>query len=227
MPTKKPTPKGKVTTVREHPRHVPVSRKNPNGITIVDKHPRRLPGTYLDPDEITSTFKTYERKGIKYPTAGKITEFKTSDDYDDLIAIWTDFFNKKLGVNPPLDPDVVKALIASESSFRKDPKENKLAFGITQITKQTFKIVQDPSGEAKDFVFNKIRLKDLRDPNIAIPIAARWLSRKKFIARSKLKREPTDEEIILEYKGLLNSSTDFKDSALTNFRKYYGLLKKK
>lgn len=91
--------------------------------------------------------------------------------------MWTDYFNKKFNSNPPLDPDVVKALIASESGFRLDPKENKIAFGIAQITKPTFKILQAPDGETKDFIFKKIRQKDLKDPNIAIPLAVRWLHR--------------------------------------------------
>ena len=50
----------KTTHVREHPRHVPVSKKNPLGITIVDQHIRRLPGTYLDVKEIENIFKTYD-----------------------------------------------------------------------------------------------------------------------------------------------------------------------
>ena len=40
--------KKKVTTVKKHSRKVPVSKKNPTGVTIVGKHPRRLDGTYLD-----------------------------------------------------------------------------------------------------------------------------------------------------------------------------------
>jgi len=40
--------KKKVTTVKKHSRKVPVSKKNPTGVTIVGKHPRRFDGTYLD-----------------------------------------------------------------------------------------------------------------------------------------------------------------------------------
>ncbi len=40
--------KNKIATIKEHPRKVPVSKKNPDGITIVDKDPRRLDGTSLD-----------------------------------------------------------------------------------------------------------------------------------------------------------------------------------
>jgi len=191
----------KITNVRKHPRHVPVSEKNPYGITIVDQHIRCLRGTYLDSGEIDSVFKNYNRKNLIWPTAGKLDNYKNCDKYDELIAVWTDYFNKRFGIDPPIDPDVLKALIASESSFRLDPLENRTAFGIAQITKATLKILQDPNGESKDFIFRKIRQKDLKDPSIAIPMAVRWLCRKNETARSKLGRTPTSEELILEYKG--------------------------
>lgn len=219
----------KITTVREHPLHVPVSEKNPTGITIRDRHLRRLKGTYLDADEIGSTLQGYNRKGIAYPTKGRLTEqYKNADKYDEVIAVWTDYFNKKFNADPPLDPDVVKALIASESSFNPDPLGNrKIALGIAQITKKTFKILLDPKGEAKEFIFKDIRQKDLADPNISIPMTVRWLHRKRETAASKLKRAPNHEEVILEYKGLLKSSTKLKDEALEIYRSHYGLLKKK
>ena len=220
--------KKKIIIVREHPLHAPVSKKNPTGMTIRDHHLRRLPGTYLDPEEINSIFKNYDRKGIVYPSKKRLTEYyKEADKYDELIAVWTDYFNKKFNSNPLLDPDVVKALIASESGFRLDPKENKIAFGIAQITKSTFKILLDPGGETKDFIFKKIRQKDLKDPSIAIPLAVRWLHRKKTIAKSKLGKEPNHEEIILEYKGMLKSKTDLKKKALGNYKERYEKLKTK
>ncbi len=217
----------RVTTVREHPRHVPVSEKNPDGITVVDRHIRRLKGTYLDPDEIDSVFKDYDRKGLRWPTPGMLDEYKNADKYDELIAVWTDYFNKKFGIDPPLDPDVLKALVASESGFRLDPPENKTAFGIAQITKATLKILQDPNGEAKEFIFSKVRQKDLKDPKVVFPMAVRWLLRKRATAMNKLGRAPNAEELILEYKGLLKSGSQYKLNALNKFRGAYGKLKKR
>ena len=221
-------PSKKITTVREHPMHVPVSEKNPTGITIRDRHLRRLKGTYLDAPEIESIFKDYDRKGIVYPAKGILKQYKDADKYNEVIAVWTDYFNKKFNADPPLDPDVVKALIASESSLNPDPLKNrKIALGIAQITKKTFKILLDPMGEAKEFIFKDIRQKDLADPNVSIPMAVRWLHRKKVTAASKLKRAPNHEEVILEYKGLLKSSTKLKNDALEIYRSHYDLLKKK
>ena len=156
-----------------------------------------------------------------------MSKYKNADKYDEVIAVWTDYFNKKFNAKPPLDPDVVKALIASKSGFRADPPENKTALGITQITKDTLKIMQDPNGETKDFIFRDIRQKDLKDANIAIPLGVRWLFRKRETAMNQLKRVPDHEELILEYKGLLKSKTDYKNQALKKFREDYADLKKK
>ena len=54
--------KKKTTIVREHPMHVPVSKKNPLGTTIRDRHIRRLKGTYLDLIEIEEILKITTRK---------------------------------------------------------------------------------------------------------------------------------------------------------------------
>tara|TARA_B110001454_G_scaffold218991_1_gene249155 strand:+ start:193736 stop:194404 length:669 start_codon:yes stop_codon:yes gene_type:complete len=215
----------KVTTVREHPMHVPVSEKNPTGITIRDQHERRLKGTYLDSGEIEDVFKNYDKNSIVYPTKNKLTQ-PNSDKYDDAIAVWCDYFNKKFNTNPPLEPNVVKALFASESDFKVDPK-NPSATGIAQITPETLKALQDPNGEVKEFVFKNIRKKDLKNPDVAIPMAIRWLSRKKRLAEGKLGRAVTAEEIILEYKGLLKSKSEFKEKAIKKFRKEYGKLTEK
>lgn len=215
----------KVTTVHEHSRRIPVSKKNPTGVTVIDQHLRRLPGTSLDATEIDKLTQSYNRKKLAYPTAGKLRRYRNADQYDDVIAIWVDYFNNKFREDERLDPDVIKALIAGESGFRIDPKENRTALGIAQITRPTLKLLQDPTGEAKDFIFTEMRLKDLKNPAIAIPLASRWLFRKKTTAKSKLGREPTHEEIILEYKGLLRSSSALKTKALKIYRKHYAELK--
>lgn len=217
----------KTVRVREHPRVVPISKKNPRGITIVDEHPRRVPGTYLDVFETISIFRKRTTQNFVRPTAAKLPDYKKSDTYDEPIGFWVNYFNEKLSPGNSLDPDVIKALIASESSFMAHNPKNKKATGITQITRQTWKIVQDPKGEAKDFTFSKVRLKDLKDPRIAIPIGVRWIYHKKKLAAGKLGREPSHEEIILEYKGLLKSNTEYKNRALSSYRDAYAKLKSK
>lgn len=86
---------------------------------------------------------------------------------------------------------MIKALIASESGFNPNPPKNKIAIGITQITKETLKALQNPKGELKEHLFKGILQKDLLVPEIAIPLMVRWLARKKETAKVKLQREPT------------------------------------
>ena len=216
----------KTTIVRDHPRRVPVSRKNPAGITIVDQHSRRVRGPSLDGAAIRAITKTHLRTGLTYPTPGRLQQYKNADKYDDLIAVWTEYFNKALQAEPSLEPDLIKALIASESGFDAAPK-TRVALGISQITKETLSALQDPDGETKEFTFKKIRQKDLKDPSIAIPLAIRWLIRKQRTAANRLGRKPSPEEVILEYKGLLKSTTIYKERALANFRKHYAALRSK
>ena len=214
----------KATKVRTHPRHVKVSAKNPTGITIVDEHLRKLPGAYLDEKEIYKIANGYSLKKVLKPSSNLLSR-PDENIYNDLIGIWTDYFNKLFSIKPPLDPDMVKALIGSESDFKINPK-NPLAIGIAQITKETLKVVQDPKGEVKDFIFVKISQKDLKNPDVAIPIAIRWLAHKKTLAGKKLGRTADHEDIILEYKGLLKSKTKYKDNALKKYKEFYAKLKK-
>lgn len=122
----------KVTTVHTHPRHVKPSLKNPKGITIVDQHLRRLPGTYLDEKEIYKVANGYSLKNVLMPAKNKI-DMANSDLYDAQIALWTDYFNNLFKIKPRLDPDMIKALMASESSFHTNARTPQ-AIGITQIS---------------------------------------------------------------------------------------------
>jgi hypothetical protein len=223
---KKPAKKTQTIRVRQHTMRVPVSKKNPTGKTIRRAHNRNI--QFLTKEDLQKIFAGYNRSKIQFPTAGKL-EAKNADLYDELIAIWCDYFNKLFPPTPPeapLDPDVIKALISSESDFRLDPPNPK-AIGIAQITPQTWKLIQDADGELKDHIFSGILKRDLKDPAVAIPVATRWLIQKRNLARSKLGRAPTPEEFILEYKGLLKSDSAYKDNALAKFRGEYDALKKR
>lgn len=224
---KKSEKKKKVIRVRTHPRRYKSKKSGATEITIVDEHPRVIDKKVLTPSELLEIFNSYNQKGLVFPTSDDLEYKKNGLKYDALIAVWTDYFNKIHSADAPIDPNVVKALIGSESGFQDDPLGNDEAFGIAQITLQTLGILLNPKGEAKDFIFKNILEKDLKNPAIAIPLAIRWLHRKKRTAKSKLGREPNAEELILEYKGLLKSRSKYTDSALKKFRKLYAKLSKR
>lgn len=211
--------KKKSVIVREHPRRVPISKKNPKGITIVDRHMRYIEGQYLDKQMIYEIFNNYKKINLIYPTKGKL-KITSEDLFDDQIAVWVDYFNKKIKLKDPIDPNMIKALIASESAFNTNAI-NKQAIGLTQITTDTLKILQDLKGESKDFVFKNILKKDLIDPNVSIALGTRWIAYKKQYAEKILKRKVTSDEVIKLYKGILKDKSDVANRIMKDYRKYY------
>lgn len=222
MPPKK---KSKTVVVRKHSRRVPVSNKNPSGRTTVDEHLRHIDGQFLDLNLIEETFRNYERKRLLQPGKGRLF-LPDEDKYDDYIAVWVDYFSKKLSLKSPLDPDMIKALIASESTFKPDAVNAK-ATGLTQVTTDTLKILQDLSGETKDFVFKGIQKKDLKDPNVSVALGVRWLAYKKQYAEKILKRTVTSDEVIQCYKGILRDESKLAKEIMKKYRDFYEKLKKK
>ena len=114
------------------------------------------------------------------------------------------YWNEVLKPDHPLDPNVVKALIASESAFSpeklNDKKNSNSARGLMQITNDTRKFLDD-GAELKDH-YVTVTKKDLNDPGVNICAGIRWLFRKKEIASTvRLKREATWVEAVEEYKG--------------------------
>ncbi len=218
--------KSKTVPVKQHLRHVPISRKNPSGLTTVHKHLRHIDGQYLNIKMIDDIFAKYNTKNIIFPSTNFLGNYNDQNTYNDMIAVWIDYFNQKLNIKPLLDVNMFKALIASESSF--DPTaKNKTALGITQITKETLKIIQDLDGEAKDFVFKDIQQKDLKKPNVSIALAARWLAQKQKLAKSVLGRNPTADEVIMQYKGILKDESENAKKIMKNYREKYAALTKK
>lgn len=94
----------------------------------------------LYPEEIAEIARRYFGE-LKGPPAGDSLGFARGNDFDELIRGWTRYWNEVLGGKDPLDPDLVKALIATESRFnpkaRPPGKNPKRARGLMQITSDT------------------------------------------------------------------------------------------
>lgn len=102
-----------------------------------------------------------------------------------------------------IDPNLVKALIASESSFEENPPRGpKTAHGLMQITDLTFPILSDTHGELKNYLV-RVSSKELLDPSVNICIGVRWLFRKKETASNRLGHEATWFEAVEDYKSVL------------------------
>ncbi|MEW6055923.1 MAG: transglycosylase SLT domain-containing protein [Bdellovibrionota bacterium] len=133
-----------------------------------------------------------------------------------------------------MDPDLVKALIASESGFNPEPKPQSAgragkARGSMQLTDQAVKILADEKGELKNHLVN-ISQEETLNPNANICAGIRWLFRKRSLASARLKRTATWEEGVAEYKAYLRDMISGKDpnpKGMKVFKEKYGALKKK
>ena len=218
--------------VREHPRRVRPSRRHPlGGMTSVAGHCRDNPShkDQMYSDEISEIALTMFNSLRGAPRPSKLG-FPNENEYDSLIRGWTRYWNEVFKTSPPLDPNLVKALIASESSFNPNASNGKRggkkASGLMQVTHETVDFLKDEEGELTDHLLN-IDKEDISDPNLNIAAGVRWLFQKRKLASKKLGREATWEEAVAEYKSYLSQyrkNPNFR--GMGTFRKFYQRLKR-
>ena len=218
--------------VTKHPLKVPVSAKNPDGQTIRDGHcadnPRRGKKPvhdYMDRHEIDAIARNQFFNMQGTPRLGALTEFEGSEKYDPYIQGWTRYWNEVLKPKIPLDPNVIKALIASESSFELMPTPQKAgkagwARGLIQLTDQAIGALGNVRGEIKDH-YIKISPEETTDTNMSICSGIRWLFQKQKLASGDLGREATWVEAVEKYKGILNKNEQKKQKELGQFYEKY------
>ncbi len=220
--------------VSTHPMNVPPSKSNPAGsVTIRRGHCAKNPSgkDQLYPDEIfeiaLASFKDLKLK----PCPGDLGFKGKGTKFDDLIAGWTKYWNEVLKPIVPLNPNIVKALIASESGFNPEMLANKKnsnsARGLMQILNSTRKTLGDEKGELQDHYLT-VTKDELNDPSTNICAGIRWLFQKQKLASSFLKRDATWEEAVMNYKGKLKSKSGDPEAMKQNkiFLKYYEKLEK-
>lgn len=197
--------------VREHSRKTRPGRRNPLGLTSsVAGHCRENTSDkdQLYPDEIHEIALTRFPALRGKPSSYELGFGKATNEFDWLIRGWTRYWNDVLNPSPKLDPNLVKALIGSESSFDARLTNGKRgkhkATGLMQVTTQTREILQDEHGELRDYLVN-IDQDELANPNLNIAAGIRWLHHKRRLASIKLGRKATWEEAVAEYKSYLSS----------------------
>jgi hypothetical protein len=143
--------------VREHKVHLPPSKKHPSGlISVRHKHcaENRSHKDELSFDEIQYITNTSFPSLVGSPTPHNlIKEFGKADNYDVEIRGWVKYWNDIFKLDDPLDPNLVKVLIATESSFDIEPKRTiKTAHGLMQITNKTHRYLHDTKIELRDYL---------------------------------------------------------------------------
>jgi hypothetical protein len=208
--------------VHEFNRSVPISERNPSGTTSVREHCRRNPSgrDQLYPYEITLISDIGKTKPL--PKVGRMKSPKNANDFDQLIAVWTQYWNDIFSPKVPLPPNVIKALFFSESSFYLKFKDQRVsarnyARGPLQITDETRKILADETGELKNHHIT-LSAMDVKQVELAMPAAVRWLFYKRGLASKYLGREASWEETVADYKGYLRKGKDFRlQKGMTKF----------
>lgn len=218
--------------VREHEMHVPPSSTHPNGTaTIRHAHCAKNPSgkDQLFLDEIKEISKTHFQNLKNKPCPIDLGFKSLGTQFDDFIAGWTQYWNDVFGPSEPLEPNVVKALVASESGFIPDKLFNranpKSARGLMQVTDETRKTLSNEKGEIKDHYVSATQ-QELNDPSTNICAGVRWLFQKQHLTSVSLGRIANWEETIEFYKGLKNKSAAEKRRTMGRFLDYFERLKK-
>jgi len=213
--------------VKEHITHIKPSKKHPDGIVKVHDYCENNPShkEELSYDEIQHITQTYFGTLSGPPTAGLLIEdYPTSDDFDDLIRGWTKYWDDIFTLDDPLDANLVKALLGSESSFDTNPSGTKNAHGLMQIRHDTFIILQNPKGELHDYLV-RIPWNKILDSTSNICMGIRWLFQKKKLASIRLKRTATWDEAVIEYKAYWDQVNAGQiPQGLANFHEFYQIL---
>lgn len=198
--------------VKEHERKVEKSQKNPEGITIVDGHCRKNPSHHeiFVADELHKIAGRHFKNLKALPKADNLDN-PHGNDFDELIGGWTQFWNDVFNPKDLLDPNLVKALIASESSFNTSVSAHSKIGQAKGLTEQTRKILADQKDELKDYLIT-LSENEIFEPNLNLAAGIRWLFQKKYLTSHRLKREATWMESIAEYKGILSQLGKVKDA---------------
>jgi len=244
--------------VKTHQMHVAPTAKHSGSFTTRHGHCAENPGhvkDMLSTDEIHEIANKYFANLSGPPVAGVLTkrignkpteeDFPKADNYDDLIRGWVHYWNDIFKPIVPLDPNLIKALMASESSFREktitkcnnSKRKPDHAIGLLQITEETWHALNDyaHSELRNQFIHTaeqNLAEHGLMDPCINICSSVRWLFQKRNILVSmRLRRakkdpskpyqEPTWEETIKGYKGYRT----YNAQGYQTFLKLYNRLK--
>jgi len=182
-------------------------------------------------EELKQISAKYFSKLKKRPKPDNLDFKYRGNRYDYLIAGWTKYWNEVLGPKDLLDPNLVKALIATESGFDRKAKifagkTAGWARGLMQVTDWSLAIMKDEKGELRDHLVD-LDQKDMSDASLSIAAGIRWLHRKRETASAVLNRKATWLEAAADYKSYLKEwQKDPKHKQMSKLKNIYERLKK-
>lgn len=196
--------------VKEHTVHYKPCERFPDGLDCIrHAHCSKNPSgkDILTFSEIEFITKTYFKNLKHLPNKAKgslLAYGAKANAFDHLIGGWVQYWNEVLMPSDPLDPDLIKALIATESSFDVNPEKYRgKVHGLTQIRNDTWEYLQGADNEIKQHQI-KVEKAQLLDPSTSICCSVRWLFRKRVLAKDFLNRQVTWMEAVIAYKSYLS-----------------------
>lgn len=230
--------------VKEHQERIPPSKKNPDGEIItrhahcasnpLGKHNKEIRDV-LSFDELQIIADSHF-SDLKGPPKAGVLDYDRADEFDELIRGWVLYWNAVLEAQDLLDPNLVKALIASESGFKPDIINNKNsqkigpARGLMQLTDETLRILHGHEVELRDH-FIYLSHFAVMVPTANICAGTRWLFQKKEGAKARYAKIDPDhivtwDDAVAEYKGVLSGILENKhpdpEHKMPIFRAIYG-----
>lgn len=191
-------------------------RKNPSGKDVIK----------TDEIKILQNLEIFQKTNLK--ADGHDLGFgERGTKFDHIINGVVAYWNEMLKPSEPLHPNIVKTLIATESSFLVDPpvlnKKHK-AIGIMQLLPETIKYLKPTGKQLRDH-FVVISEHDAKDPVVNIFAGTRWLFKKRdlLIRRNK---NATWLDVLSEYKGISAQKNPTANKIRENIQKYFNMLNK-
>jgi uncharacterized protein with HEPN domain len=213
--------------VKTHPLHIPPNKTHPDGsVTTRHQHcAHNLSGKdQLYPDEIREIAKQHFSDLENKPCPLQLKFGAKGSKYDDLIAGWVQYWNDVLKPDVPLDPNLIKALVASESGFDANrlvsKNDSNSARGLTQITNATRKLLDGDKGQLKDHFITATKA-DLNDPSVNICAGVRWLFETRRLTSSRLKKSASWADAVWDYKGTRGKPKEDIEKIKKIFNNFY------
>lgn len=148
---------------------------------FVESHCRKNPPSkksFLYKSNLDYIFENYQDKH-EYKSLRKIKGYpQDKGQYDKKIQFWLNYWSEKGFIKESIDPLLVKAIIAVESSFRETvitDLPNSSATGLMQIVKRTMRILARKYGHEIRRGNIDISQEEARDANANIAAGTRWL----------------------------------------------------
>ena len=180
--------------VRTHKRRIQ------KGFTMVDAHCRKNPKNKKKMLFASNLRYLYINSKKQYSKLKAIKGFKGFHEFDPIIHFWTDYWKSKKIIPQNLDPLLIKAIIASESSFRPkiiSPNPNSTAAGLMQVLKTTLPILKGKPQKNGHIEIKANQLdisyNELLDPIINLAAGIRWLGYKIKSSPSRISKKESDK----------------------------------